>query len=684
MHAFCKITFLFLLLLGIVQPLSAQRFIDNNQIPEGGTKDFGALDPSKKKKAAEVITYNSRFKNVKLTEITGIKDSINLDTTTLNFQNMFFPERNSTLSGSYLYNMGAPFQSKIFTDQIEKTPFIFGKSYEYWITAPFEQIYYNTTTPYTNLNYFTTFGNDVSQEENFKFLFTVNLNKYLNIGFDHEILYSRGFYENNANRDKLTSIFGNYRHPRYDLYWKYGQNYIENKENGGISDDRYITEPLNMSGGMREYESLNIPVELTDAKNIYRNQHLFLHHEYKLGFERTFINVQKNDPIDSTKLDTTKVFVPVSGIFHTMMLEKSQKNYLSETTNGSFYNNIAYINPNETNDTSALVQVRNIVGLSIKEGFSKWAQMGLTGFLEHDYRNYTHYRNILQTFSDTSLVEHRKSLIWLGGELSRTQGELFNFSVFAKLCMLGEDIGDFEMKGYMDTKIPLFGKSVQLKLSGNINKSHPDYFLENYNSNHFKWRNDFKDQYRTGINGMLNLPFHRLKLNASVQNLTNYIYFNKQSLPDQYAGNIQVVSLRLQKGIRLGILHFDNDIIWQLSSNQKVLPLPDVTLYSDLYLKFMLSGVLTSHIGIDCKYHTSYYAPAYMPALSQFYNQDQIKIGQYPFVNIYGNFHLKRMRFFAIYSHASRLFASPYYFSAPHYPINPTILKVGISWNFYD
>ena len=24
------------------------------------------------------------------------------------------------------------------------------------------------------------------------------------------------------------------------------------------------------------------------------------------------------------------------------------------------------------------------------------------------------------------------------------------------------------------------------------------------------------------------------------------------------------------------------------------------------------------------------------------------------------------------------------YFTVPHYPINPRLLKIGISWNFYD
>jgi len=140
----------------------------------------------------------------------------------------------------------------------------------------------------------------------------------------------------------------------------------------------------------------------------------------------------------------------------------------------------------------------------------------------------------------------------------------------------------------------------------------------------------------------------------------------------------------LKQHLGAGILNWDNDVVYQLSSNQNVLPLPDLSVLSDLYLKFTLSKVLHSHLGIDCRYNTAYYAQAYMPATGLFYNQKELKIGNYPFMNAYANFHLKRMRFFIMYSHLSRFFVQPNYFSAPHYPLNPAIVKVGLSWNFYD
>jgi hypothetical protein len=89
-------------------------------------------------------------------------------------------------------------------------------------------------------------------------------------------------------------------------------------------------------------------------------------------------------------------------------------------------------------------------------------------------------------------------------------------------------------------------------------------------------------------------------------------------------------------------------------------------------------------LGVNVRYHTAYYAPKYMPAIGQFYTQSDTKIGNYPVMNAYVNFHLKRTRFFVEYYHLNQMFMDGAYYSMPNYPINPAIMKFGISWNFYD
>lgn len=695
-----KIKFIILLFLfGIGLNAFSQDDLENSSF-SGSSSENKDEDGANKSDLKDEKTYLSRMKVWHLDAFLGEPIPTSVDTILLNFQNFTFSEKNKTLSSECLGNLGSPFLSKIYMDRTKESQFLFLQPYDNWITAPNEQFYYNTTTPYTNLQYLTTIGKETSQEDNFKFLFTVNANKYLNIGVDYEILYARGFYDRNSTRDKLTNIFGNYKSPRYEAFWKLSYSYLENFENGGITDDRYITNPLLMSGGLQEYESLSIPVALSDAKNQLKNKHLFFNHKYHIGFERTlyqkrdtalfplpYIRDQKREDIQ-IPIDTITEFIPVTSLIHTLYVDQSQKSYRSETANLAFYDSIANINDKYTADTCSMLQIRNLFGISLREGFHKWAKFGLTGFVEQDFRRYTSYspnsilKDSANSFSRTS--SYNKNLLWAGGELSKRQGDVLTYDALAKICVVGEDLGDFELSGNLNTTFKLLDRPVILSANGYIKNLHPDYYLEHYYSNNFIWENNFLNEYKTRIRGSLSIPALGFSANAGVENLKNYLYFNNLATPAQFGGNIQVLSFNLKQHLGAGIINWDNDVVYQLSSNQTILPLPDLTIYSNLYLKFLISKVMLTQLGVDCRYHSDYYAPAYMPATGQFYTQQQVKIGNYPLMNLYGNFHLKRMRFFVMYSHLSRLFASPNYFSAPHYPMNPTVLKVGLSWNFHD
>ena len=138
----------------------------------------------------------------------------------------------------------------------------------------------------------------------------------------------------------------------------------------------------------------------------------------------------------------------------------------------------------------------------------------------------------------------------------------------------------------------------------------------------------------------------------------------------------------------LGVFHLDNEVTWQKTSNETVLPLPQLSLYHNFYILAKLAKkVLTVQLGADVRYFTKYNAPAYAPGVQQFHLQptdDLVEIGGYPIVNVYANLHLKRTRIFAMMYHVNAGMGSANSFLVPHYPINPRLFKIGVSWNFYD
>ena len=173
-------------------------------------------------------------------------------------------------------------------------------------------------------------------------------------------------------------------------------------------------------------------------------------------------------------------------------------------------------------------------------------------------------------------------------------------------------------------------------------------------------------------------------LNVAIENLINPVYFNENALPTQFSGNVQILSANLKLDFHAGRFTLENNIVYQLSSQPNIIALPTLVAYNSLYYNDLWFKVLSIQLGVNSRYHTAYYAPGYMPAIGQFYNQTSTLIGNYPVLNAFANFHLKRTRFFIEYYHLNQTFMKGAYFSMPNYPINESNIKLGISWNFYD
>lgn len=197
------------------------------------------------------------------------------------------------------------------------------------------------------------------------------------------------------------------------------------------------------------------------------------------------------------------------------------------------------------------------------------------------------------------------------------------------------------------------------------------------------WDNDFGKTRSLRIGGILNIPHTKTRIDVGVENIQNHLYFNDRSMPTQHGGSVQVFSASLNQDFRFKALNWNNRVTYQTSSNQDVIPLPQLTVYSNLYLLFKVAKVLNVQFGIDCDYYTSYNALGYQPALMSFYNQREVKVGNYPFMNAYINMKLSRARFYVLFSHFNQgMFGGSNYFSAAHYPLNPRRFQMGISVDF--
>ena len=188
-----------------------------------------------------------------------------------------------------------------------------------------------------------------------------------------------------------------------------------------------------------------------------------------------------------------------------------------------------------------------------------------------------------------------------------------------------------------------------------------------------------------------------------LETIQNYTYFGETLTPSyssddvylplhsvqvkQSNKNIQLLSATICQDFRWGILNWENEFTYQVSSNKQALPVPLFNAYSNLYLKFAIAKVLHTEIGADVRYFTKYDAPTYSPIIGQFCTQDtdeSVAIGNYPIVNAYLNFRLQHTRFYIMASHVNYSSGSGNPFALPHYPLNRMVIRFGISWNFFN
>lgn len=591
--------------------------------------------------------------------ITATADTIPMDTLYLNFPFDDLIERHS-IANAYNGNYGAPIQSKIYTHRPAKSDFLFENSYKPYLNDIENALFYDTTFPYTNLTYLSA-GESGRKEEQVKFAFTAGPSQKINIGLNLDYLHSIGQYKNQAVKRFAGNVFGRYSGKHYTAYGWLGMNRHANHENGGLSDLSLLTDK-NV-----QIKHRDMPTYIAAYSEFKKNQ-LYYHHTYSIGIER---EVQVSE--DSIRYD----YVPVTKFGHTLRVEEMKKRYYEPSLVRGYYQDTFDTIRTQANDTAALRSITNLLSINLAEEFNTWMKFGITGYIENEIQQFVEK-------PDTQLIKTVKSNTRLGGTLSKTKGKHLTYHFGGDIYLIGYKLGEFSIQGDAKGQFTLKNEPITLQASASVANQVPSYFLQTYHSRHFRWKNNFQKIYQTKIGGSIRLPKRGTIAKIAIENITKPIYFATNGYPQQHEGNVQIVSIDLQQDLHIGRLTLENNVIYQLSSQPSVIPLPNLSLLHNLYYHDKWFKDLYPQIGIRMQYHTSYYAPRYIPAIGQFANQNDVKIGNYPIIDVYANFHLKQARFFIKYTNLSSYLLDGYGMLMPNYAINPPLLKLGLSWNFYN
>lgn len=674
-----------------------------------------------------------------------------------------------------------PRLSRVFIDRNEFSQFIFTQPYDQVFKTPDQLHFTNTLSPITNISY-DNCGNKTDGEDHIDAKFAANVGKRFGFGFDLDYDYARGYFQNQQTSHFNATLYASYIGDKYQLHAVYSQHHQKVAENGGITNDDYITHPELTS---ETYSDNEIPVVLASNWNRNDSRHLFLTHRYSVGFYKDVkmtdeeieakkfaekskaeaerqkaleksekdksagrvvsgrpegavvagdepgalkekkTEVQQSDTTriqvsskemadslileaaqqDSTSMYMKKEFVPVTSFIHTLDVSDYERIYQAYRSPENYYANTYYPSLDDMGypgdsikDVNKHLMVKNTLGVALLEGFNKWAKAGLKAFVTHEFRRFEMPE--ISANGLGTLGRWTENNISVGGRLSKTQGKTLHYDLTAETWLIGEDFGQLKVDFSTDLNFPLWGDTVRLAAKGYLHRLNPTFFERNYHSKHFWWDRSLEKTTRFRVEGLFAYDKTHTKLRVALEEIQNYTYFgmsydatqtartNLTATIHQSPSMLHVFTAQVDQKISLGPLHWDNVLTYQTSSDPYIIPLPALNIFSNLYLKFVYAKVLTVELGGAATYFTDYYAPDFLPQLNQFAVQEnsdsKVSLGNYPIVDVYANLHLKHARFFVMMTNITGTSFNQKSFLTPHYPLNRSVLKLGVSWNFFN
>ncbi len=643
-----------------------------------GDQEIDAIRKKEEGKRDSVI-FTSKF--IRVTNERFLSDSTQvfvLDTGLANFENYspLYQPRSPKIG---LGNLGLPERSLLF-EPSRTIGFDVGEHYlDAYLLLPQDIQYYKARVPYTNLSLFSS----GVKEQVFKVLHTQNINPQLNVGFNLNFIGSHGFYPQQAVGDLSAALFSWYesKSKRYNLLANLIFNNLKAPENGSILDESIFTTAQNTYA-----TSQNQPVRLYNTSDNIRNNGFYLKQFYYIG------------KIDSLQkgADKSKI-LPTQRVAYTFYYNTSKYKFLQNEPDTYNVFPDYYYSSNYSHDSLTVFHIQNSFSYSFYlRSKSIKNEVKLDVGLVQDFYHYQQYVadtvTNFNTFGKALQNDKKQDQSFQDITLKAKVGYRFSDRIFldADLQQIaqGRDFGDF----LYDAKVTLAGgrKAGRIVLGAYLQSSSPPLVYTDWISNHYIFHNNFSNQKTTSVSFNYINDALKFDLKAEYFLIADYLYFAAQpngidATPTQLHSDINLLKVSLGKTLSWHDWHFDNYLVYQKTDYQSTLRTPEFYMYSSLSHSQFLFGVLHSNVGINVRYNTPYVAPSYAVGLGQFYNSSpNLTFSSYPVASIYFKATLIRTNIFVQYDYVNQGLLSQGYYMVNRYPGPNSMLKIGVSWAFYN
>lgn len=581
-----------------------------------------------------------------------------------------------------LGGLGQSSQAVNWFDRRQDRDFTFASSYDAY-TARIDNVpFYNAKRPLTNMTYLES-GQKRYREEHFELTHSQNINPSTSANVSYKARSTMGRYDWQRTKNHVLSVGMAHTGKRYSIHAAYMHNNITTRENGGVVGEWAIADTtFEMPSG--------VPMRLAsaEAENHYRNHAFFVK-------QAIAIPLQRVTEYDFSLADLSAIYFGHQFEYNTWSKVYTDKrasytNERGEYVDGKWqpvtdeYYDDWFINPTTTRDSISERLISNKLFVQAQP----WDRNGVVGTIDggigFDIHTYSYLR--LQDYVSGKITKDKRTSWYVYGSTGGKIKRYVDWGANVKYYPSGYRGGDLSIGA--DVTLRAFIREHPLILSGKFRQElrSPGYWHENLFSNHYAWFNSFDKESETRFEVNFSVPDFALEVGAWQGVMGDMIYYGPDSRVAQHSGTVSLTSLYARKDFRFAGVHLDHRALVQFTSNESVLPVPMLSAFLSYYYEFwVVRDVLRVQIGLDGRFNTAYYAPSYNPALSAFFNQRDVKVGNYPYIDAFVSAKWKRMRILLKVQHLNQgLFGNGEYFQVARYPLNPRMFKFGISWSFYD
>ena len=606
--------------------------------------------------------------------------------TAFNYHFHDYPYLKEDIGGTFLGMTGSAVQTyNFFKREDPRSTVSYFAPYESWTYTASSIPMFNTKTPYTELAYYgNLFNSETTSNDDIRIFTTQNILPALNVALEYKTYGGAGILKNQKARNKTAFATANYLGKRYLAHGGIIWNDINRVENGGVIDNKWIRDT---TVDVRE-----VDVFLSSATNKYTKRTVFFDQSLRVPFSfiedlrhRGDSNYVRKDTLIK---DLTSVFLGTStewSVYNKMYTDAVGS---ADAAGRAFYHEKFYMNPAKSADSLHTMRLDNRVYLR----FQPWHENSVVSKVEGGVgdRYQSHYNLRPGSYLFKPSPEKWNTVYAYAGAEGRLS-RYFEWDALGQLDFAGHGAGDFFIRGKAKLSVFPFRRDslspISLTARFETDLKEPDFYEQHMYSNHYMWDNAFSKTSTTRIQGSLDFPKWKIYASAGYALLANNIYYDTLGVIRQNPEAMSVLTAALRKDFHLGILRLENSALFQLSSNENVVPLPKLAVNLRWYLQFPIvsEDVLKMQIGVDARYNTKWYTPGFNPVTGTFYNQNEERYGDTPYFDAFINMQWKMACIFLKMENVGEGWPMKQhdYFSAHHYIHPRRILKFGITWPFY-